>query len=291
MKVLVIGNCQARPLGNLIAKYTNHDVTEPIILHLSKDAEAQEHQDRIAQADLVLAQATAPGFRPGHLRSDLLKQTGSGSGAGTGSGRVVVWPNVFFAGQHPYLRYLTHSQFGRVLGPMEATHDIRLLDVWFQSRKGVTFNPALSEAGCEQRVYDTSLRELRAREQNCDVIISDLVETHFETQRLFFTFNHPSLWLLTRLAERILATVGETQVIDSSDMKEPLNLFRPPWRFMDESPLQGLAVDLSTEGKVTLGKACAYSQADFEEMAFACYDHIRDQLARIIHHGRLAAAV
>ena len=68
MKVLVIDNCQACPLGNLIAKYTNHNVLEPIILHLSKESEAQEHQDRSAQADLVLAQATAIEFKPTHLR-------------------------------------------------------------------------------------------------------------------------------------------------------------------------------------------------------------------------------
>jgi len=270
MKVLVIGNCQARPLGNLIAKYTNHDVLEPVILHLSKESEAQEHQDRIAQADLVLAQATATEFKPTHLRSDLLRQTDAR--------RVVVWPNVFFVGQHPYLRYLTHGQFGRVLGPMEATHDMRLVNAWFQSRKGVAFNPHLAEAGYEQRVYDTSIRELRGREAHCDVIISDLIETHFETQRLFFTFNHPSLWLLTRLAERVLATVGEGQAIDPADMKEPLNRFQPPWRFMDESPLQGLVVDLSTEGKVTLGTPRAYTQANFEETAFACYDHLAAQM-------------
>lgn len=62
MKVLVIGNCQARPLGNLIAKYTDHDVLEPIILHLSKEAEAQEHQERIAQADLVVLSRFSSGL-------------------------------------------------------------------------------------------------------------------------------------------------------------------------------------------------------------------------------------
>jgi hypothetical protein len=270
MKVLVIGNCQARQLGNLIAKYTHHDVLEPIILQLSKEAEAQEHQERIAQADLVLAQATAPGFLPAHLRSDLLKQTGTS--------RVLVWPNVFFVGQHPYLRYLTHSQFGRVLGPMEATHDMRIVNAWFQSRKGETFNPRLAEAGYEQWVYDTSIRELRGREEQCDVIISDLIETHFQTQRLFFTFNHPSLWLLTRLAERILTAAGEDHAIDPADMKEPLSLFQPPWRFMDDTPLQGLTVDLGVAEKVTLGKVRAYTQADFEEAAFACYDHLAAQM-------------
>jgi hypothetical protein len=270
MKVLVIGNCQARPLGNLLAKYTECDVLEPIILHLAKDAEKVEHLERIVAADLVLAQATASLFKPSYLRSDVLKQTFTD--------RIMVWPNVFFVGQHPYLRYLTHSQFGRVLGPMEATHDMRIVNAWFQSRKGETFNPRLAEAGYEQWVYDTSIRELQGREASCDVVISDLIESHFETQRLFFTFNHPSLWLLSRLAERILAAVGEGQAIDASDMKEPLSKFQPPWRFPDETPLQGLTVDLGVAEKVTLGKVRAYTQADFEEAAFACYDHLAAQM-------------
>ena len=173
MKILVIGNCQARPLGSLLAHSTDHEVLEPIILHLSKADEEEAHMARIAQADLVLAQATAPVFQPAHLRSDVLREGLPG--------QVIVWPNVFFAGQHPYLRYLTHTRIGRVLGPMEATHDIRVVNAWFQDRHGMSFNAAVSAPDYEQQVYDTSLRDLRGREANCDVTISDLIEADFGT--------------------------------------------------------------------------------------------------------------
>lgn len=270
MKVVVIGNCQARPLGDLMRGHTEYDVLEPIILHLSKDADKEEQMERIAQADLVLAQATAPVFQPAHLRSDALKQNCTG--------RVVIWPNVFFVGQHPYLRYLTHAHLGRILGPMDATHDIRLVNAWFESRKGITYNDQLKDPQYEQTVYDTSLRDLQAREASCDVKISDLIEAHFETKRLFFTFNHPSIWLLTRLAERILAHIDETQAIDSSESVEPLGRFRPPWRFGTDAPLEGLSVDFDANGKAIMGAPRKYSQAEFAEATFACYDAIASQM-------------
>ncbi len=270
MKILVTGNCQARPLGSLLSKSTSHEVLEPIILHLSNAAEQDAHMERIAQADFILAQATAPVFQPAHLRSDVLQEQFAG--------RVVVWPNVFFVGQHPYLRYLTHAQAGRVLGPMEATHDIRVVNAWFRSRQGLSFNESMTEPGYEQRVYDTSLRDLRGRESKCDVAISDLIEAHFEDRQLFFTFNHPSLFLLTRLAERVLDRVGKAQTIDVGDMKEPLGQFRPPWRFSDGTALRGRAIDLSTAGEVKLGPPRRYSQREFEETSFACYDHLAAQM-------------
>lgn len=270
MKIIVIGNCQARPLGELISRYTQHDVLDPIILHLSKDADQEEHMERIAQADLVLAQATAPVFQPAHLRSDIIKQSSAH--------QVVIWPNVFFVGQHPYLRYLTHVQLGRILGPMDATHDIRLVNDWFESRQGILFNDRLNKADYEQTVYDTSLRELRGREENCDLIISDLIEANFETQRLFFTFNHPSLWLLTRLAERILEAVGEGQVIDATEMGEPLGRFRPSWCFSTDTSLHGVSVDFDTDGKLILGAPRKYNEAEFKEATFACYDALAEQM-------------
>lgn len=265
MKILVTGNCQARPLGQLLAQHTDHEVLDPIILHLSDDTQRAAHAERIAQADLVLAQATAAVFEPSHLRSDVLRDTRPG--------QVLVWPNIFFTGQHPYLRYMTHNRDGRIIGPMEATHDMRIVNAWFEDRRGAPFSTAITQAGYEDTVQAASLRDLRAREQTCDVTISDLIEAHFETQRLFFTFNHPSRWLLTRLCERLLDTMGQGQRLPAEG-REPLSQYQPPWRFGPDAPLQGRQVDTSVPGKVTLGPVRPYTYAQYQTAAFACYDHM-----------------
>ncbi len=43
-KLLVLGNCQARPLGMLMKRFAGFDLLDPIILHLAKDDKRQDLQ-------------------------------------------------------------------------------------------------------------------------------------------------------------------------------------------------------------------------------------------------------
>lgn len=68
-KLLVIGNCQARPLSKMLESTGYFDCLEPIILHLAKSSQYKEHLAQIEAADIVLAQNTADNFAVTHLRS------------------------------------------------------------------------------------------------------------------------------------------------------------------------------------------------------------------------------
>ncbi|MGL6211359.1 MAG: hypothetical protein ACRC14_16165, partial [Paracoccaceae bacterium] len=58
-KLLVIGNCQARPLNNiLVAAAPDLEKTPTIILHLAKGEAPDLHKRALDQADLIVAQAT-----------------------------------------------------------------------------------------------------------------------------------------------------------------------------------------------------------------------------------------
>lgn len=69
IRLLVIGNCQARPVSRILGQTGRFDCLEPIILHLAADDMRAEHEPRIASADLILAQATVDTFPVAHLRS------------------------------------------------------------------------------------------------------------------------------------------------------------------------------------------------------------------------------
>jgi hypothetical protein len=201
-KILVLGNCQARPLSSLLNDTGRFDCLPPIILHLAKIEERAEHLDRISQADIVLSQKTSAGFALPYLCSQTLK---------TEHPRTVVWPNVFYAGQHPFLRYMTHKTSGRLFGPLEAMHDLRIFWRW-QLATGKIDRYPVAEGYAEQ-VAAASMIDLQDRETECDVMISDYIQGQNRDERMFFTFNHPTNKVMWHLMRRILLALGQSDDI------------------------------------------------------------------------------
>lgn len=59
-----------------------------------------------------------------------------------------------------------------------------------------------------QAGHKKSLDELKSREKECDVMISDYIEERYSVERLFYTINHPINKLLTVILERAFLLVG-----------------------------------------------------------------------------------
>jgi len=270
-KVLVLGNCQARPLGMLLERFAGFELLDPVILHLAKEADQAAHEAAIAEADLILAQRTDDAFAVAHLRSSHLRQT---QGA-----RTIIWPNLFFSGQQPYLRYVTHRTLGRLPSPLADYHDLRLLRDWFAARKGIAYRDKITAPDYVETFAARSLTSLRDREAECDIGVADLVAERHASQPMFFSFNHPRLWLLARLGERILAHIDHPTEIDTDGMKEPLGRIQPPGNeTIGDIPIQGVEVSLGPDEKVTLGQVRPYDGASLRQAVYSCYDHIETHM-------------
>ena len=219
MKILVSGNCQAEPVISLLSAICG-DVQplEPIITYLPQDAQEQEdvHKARMREADIIFAQATMP---TAIMPTIQVPHVASASIKAHFPEKTIIWPNLFYAGQQPYLCYVTHQiTKARLLGPMGEYHDLRILRDWYRDRRDETpFN--LPDAG---QIAQTSLEELGRREAPCDVKISDLIDAEKSTRRLFFTFNHPSRWLFIALVERMMARTNLKGNLSKVPPREPL---------------------------------------------------------------------
>lgn len=264
LKIVLTGNCQARPLANLLASHPQVEITDVIILHLSREDQKQAHQEAIHAADVIVAQCTDDGFKPSHLRSSALRA----------SGKAIIWPNIFFGGQQPFLRYFTHATAGRLLGPLEAMHDLRIFSEWHNANDGVspTFE---SDANIDvSRIRDLGLKNLIRREAGCDVIVSDLIE-HYANEPIFYTFNHPSKRLLKKLAERLLERLGYSAVV-KEPLEEPLSAYTAPstWMRSDrEQEFRGREVRLENNSRVSLGPFRHYTWMELRQAFFYCYQH------------------
>ncbi|MEM7491952.1 MAG: WcbI family polysaccharide biosynthesis putative acetyltransferase [Pseudomonadota bacterium] len=271
-KVLVIGNCQARPVASILEKLAlDVELLDPIILHLSKADDAPEQEALINTADIVFAQYTADIFQPAHLRSSFLKQENPG--------KVLIWPNIFYAGQQPSLRYITHASGGRIAGPLDTYHDLRILEKWYNANDlDLPFQKT-----SDDQIHQHSLAELRAREEAaCDVGISDLIEDKFRQERLFFTFNHPSLALLSVVTSRLIDACGLQPSTEELVMKEPLARIIPPSLWEDDDleaqTFRGPRIDFETPNLALPGPPTDYSYQDMLSLFYRSYEQQKDKL-------------
>jgi hypothetical protein len=260
MKILVLGNCQARPLSYLLCNGSGLTSLEPIILHLAKDADISRHAALCAEAEIIVAQATSDNFEPAHLASRRLKeQHGS---------KVIIWPNIFWAGQTPFLRYVSHKTFGRIDGPLDAYHDLRILQDWYRSR--LDLDTPLREISV-QDVQTRSLQDLKIKETACDVVVSDLIEAYGTSQRLFFTFNHPTAWLLSKMAERISGRIGLSGCVAVKEDWEPLGRITPPNVVRDLHQQDATFVGVRTGGALN-SEVITYDSEALIRYFFEAYD-------------------
>lgn len=259
MQVQVIANCQARPISTLLSKKAKGiETQDPIILHLSKPEDRDAHLAQIEKADVVFAQLTSDAFQPQHLSSKELKKSFGE--------KVIIWPNIFYAGQQPYLRYFTHPQLGRLMGPLEALHDIRLYKSWTESG---SVNPDVLDdydADFLSAVRATSLAELTEKEEKCDVMISDFIAEYEDKAKLFLTFNHPSNLVLSKMAERLLEHFGHSDLVAHDENSgELLGRYLVPsvWG-NSETGYQGdgFTIDVEQNVQRVAGPAHSYSRTE-----------------------------
>lgn len=59
-----------------------------------------------------------------------------------------------------------------------------------------------------QKIHIDSINELKSREYECDVVISDVIAEKYTDERLFYTQNHPTNKLLAVVLERALLQLG-----------------------------------------------------------------------------------
>jgi len=220
------------------------------------------------RADIILVQLTADQFMHEHLRSSVV--------AARYPDKTAIWPNLFYSGQQPFLRYLTHPEISRINGPLDVYHDISILHEWRVARQ-TTSKTDIDLDDLKSRISEASLRELERRESKCSAGVSDIISDQRKVKRLFFTFNHPTVWLVTQLGKRLGAFLNLGPEIDTAITKEFLNLITVPSELPPSEASNmfwGKEFTLEEQGQICLGRRKKYTNPGIKEAFFACYDHM-----------------
>lgn len=273
IKVVVVGNCQARPIAALLEKMSDQiEVTKVAIVHLLKNEQEEEYNHFFEEADYIIAQLVAPNYPCEFVRNSFLKEY-----YGT---KIVTIVNLFFLGYTPDWRYIRIPGKGTLKGPMGDYHNKTIVESW---RKGLSPSETcelLSDVEYNANKYGDlvkeSLFELKSREANADVAISDYIHSEMLNKRLFFTFNHPTIELLQEYCKRILETLAlEVNIIEPLN-GEPLDPIIPilncgvGFNLPVDKEHKGFEVQLA-DNSILLGKSKRYAPIDLISVFYQIY--------------------
>jgi hypothetical protein len=136
-----------------------------------------------------------------------------------------------------------------------------------------------------QYMHSKSILELKKKEDDCDVRISDVIEDRYQSHRLFFTFNHPAILLLDVLTARLAQALGMSYRAEALPDREPLGRIIVPsvWHEGGEDDwiLSGPKIDPTAVPMVQPGAPVAYAIKEAHSLAMKCYDRQQEALRNL----------
>lgn len=280
VKIAVVANCQARPVAALLKQMSPKvEIAGFTITHLAKEAQREAAFELYEKADFVFAQAVNENYPVSFLRTVKLKDAFGD--------KIITWPNAFFRGHCPDIRYLTIPGEGRAMGPLGHYHSLAIYDAWRNERGAMRTVKMLRQEDEWTQEFEgepnQSIQELRDREASLDIKLADYIEERWREERLFYTFNHPKKKVLIQLAAGLLKriSVSSQRSEPVGDDREPLGktvpLLMP--RLAERIGLKfepnewSKGVTLTSENKLGIeGTPRFYKLKDLIETSFKCYD-------------------
>lgn len=256
-KFIVIGNCQAKPLSELIEfKSSNFIVDRYIEVHL------YEHENSInkelEKADYIITQNISDkykGINTKHLKAKY-------------ADKLTVIPGLFFKGEHPDWFYPPRVEGKRPQSPIGDYHNKTVFDSFFKGLNVEQTLKNLNDYEYNIKHYKNeaveSIKELKERELICDTKISDVIEKAYnEGVFQFHSFNHPNKKLMNTHCNRILQHL-ELIFNQNSSPGECLN-----WDKLSNNP-----ISIKNRNFSLFKNNIEITQEEFVNSSFSLYEEI-----------------
>jgi len=280
INIVIVGNCQARPIASILPLLNNNiNITATAIVHLLTDKYEEQYIPFFDEADFIVTQQIADNYPCEFVRTNLLKSKYSN--------KIITIINLYYSGYNPDLMYIRDTSQGTLKSPLGEYHNKTIYEAW---KAGKSVKDALSlyndydyNKNKYTNIARNSLLELKNREKNSDISITDFIEEEQKHQRLFFVFNHPSLSLLIEMVRKIL-TIMEIRISDihASIINEPLDKIIAPINiyaksnlkinFKDVSSFKGVDCFVNNGDIITTNAIKEYSFLEITENYYQIYD-------------------
>ncbi len=207
--VVIVGNCQAKALEVMLA--TNEQFSQRFefvsfpAVHEIDPATVPALHEAVAAATIVMPQRVDEGYRDGlGLGTETLARI-------AGRATVVRWPSVYWAGYFPDLFYLRDAAGRPVVdGPFDY-HDRLILRAFAEGLEVSAVCCLMADAERPSNAPEWAAHataELDVRGRDCDIDVAPFIASHFRSEMLFFSMNHPTNRLLAFIAQEISERIG-----------------------------------------------------------------------------------
>ena len=279
LNVLVIGNCQARPIGHCLSQLnSNITILEPLIVHLLQQCDIEVIQQKLALADVVISQQLNDSYHIEILKTKTLRQQ-------MGS-KLVVIPNIFLTKFCPDLVYISSPEIGRITSMLDIYHSRTVFNSWTSKESIENVVNKLNDKYFWLEQYENevikSVDELQKRDTNSDLTVYDVIEQVAEKSKPFYTFNHPSNEVLSLLSKKILSYINESCTGRIKLIKEPLAVIVAPtftgaasafdYRYEATNYCVGFQPKVSDGKIISKGIRKVLSNLEFVKYSFELYD-------------------
>lgn len=203
--VVVWGNCQAEPTADLLRaplRAAGCEIVDVPPVFLADADDVRRLRATLREAAALISQPVrdeyaTPGCGTRQLAAEM-----------PADARLVTFPVAFDTRAFPYQVNAHDGDGHRVTAPITDYHDLRIIDA---AARGWSAEETLERwpqpaAEAVRRTAEASRAELRRRERDIDVRVSDLLDDL--GPGALFTITHPTNALLAAQAGRILAALG-----------------------------------------------------------------------------------
>lgn len=210
MKVAVIGNCQIGVIIPMLrAIHGNTEATSLPAVHDMNESHREMVERECSEADWIFSQPINNDYRAEYVRTNIL--------ANIYKEKLVIFPNSYFSGYAPDWFGIHDESKNHYYGPLRSYHSSKLLFSYFSGfsvDQAIEFlrQPTEFDERHYKNAVDANFEELKNREKSCNVIISDFIEKYFRESRLFHIMNHPNIFTLGAITERLLNVIGEKHI-------------------------------------------------------------------------------
>lgn len=187
-------------------------------------------------------------------------------------------PKSFLRGYHPETVYLRDENGKMNDSGFCPYNDINLIKAYIEGTSVERVverieDPDFYSTSFLENNFEETISELKSREASTDIGITDFIEKHWRTKRLFFSINHCSNIVLLEVANRILDALGlrRIPVERISERSEYLGENQPP---VYSSLRKIISPDLIYQQPRVRGEV--YSLVKYVEHFFRYYDEIPD---------------
>lgn len=268
-KAIIIANCQGQALYTLLKNtpvFTNeYELIHVQPIHLLNDSHQSFLLKTISDIDLFIHQPISEnyGIYATEALKKLLKPTA----------RSISFPVVYFNGYNPETVYLKNPA-GKKLSLSMDYHDLNIMKMFIDEYSiEETVSNLHSEHFYTPEILElnwlSSLQTLKGREKNLDIQVSEYIEQHFKTHRLFFSMNHPSNELLFEIIKQLFTLLQLETAIQSF----PKQLLGKTRLFIYPSLKQHF--NIMSEEKIIIENQ-SYSLEKYIEKCFTEYRQHRD---------------